>query len=1157
MRGQLILLTAFIAAVAVAAIMAAQIALQMGSYSAGARTGYGIYAKAWPEVVDLADSHVLQATAKASSQLSTAATTAGLYAWLSDLPYYTAKWYTNNSLSLLRTALLPIGAQLNFKYRISYTGFNGTLGPYPQAVEYSRWNLDPVRGGFLTIPGATLYRLVVTWQSDDYVNYYVVTYGAHVSEPGAAGEVYNVALADLLRKLGELKEEEIKSSLFAFLVDSQTCKLYQLPWWAEIKHCPLCLLHVRLPSYSEASGFKLEKEKAVEVLLVFIPNLQGDEIPVLKSGPCTGGQQPFVQDVVKVNKAVNNEPKAVFATQVQYNNQYSWGGRPEGYSNSYYWGADDIASWTQKVVSTQIGNTFCWNPPTGGVIDSRVEPKDDPDFRRVVRVYAKYATGTINWAFNVYYPNPPNYIDLRSLSWRGFTVEALVKPLVRDTIRPARLDLYYAPNSDPRYRHPICASLLAVQAVAPAIVWTNWYAGSGVWNGRTWDDAGSLPFDTSWYLFSISVDTSRVVYSVYSYNKTKPLIRLATKTTTHSWGGDWRFYIVLGSAIVDNPASSTPEEAYYAYVRIRPWVDPPPSVSLAPLGETPLARPGRVDVVALSAAKVEANINASGSVGLANVELLNISRAIGLSVKVVEWSVDGSNPNQDRYHYRVRVESTIPRGAVAAQFTLFYSLGSTYVNATCVGGPCTVKLAEYLGYSGGRDVAEWEVDFTVPKRASHAIFVNVFGSKVAVSTTQPKLYALSLQGGKTWYLINEGDGTGVLYIPWKPGQQGCTRWLADYSPKDPRFIGVYDVKYKCPNCGPCESWTVVLIPPGSVVRLDFTDSLTINDLNTFRAQWQPSIQQVSQPPSCPNPRYLRVYIPGNVSKPANEPLPYYIIYVPPGDIVLPTLSQSLYISFRVLKLDPANPQQWITLKNYYKYQEGLWIRVDGSLTRRGVILAVCSSDSSVGNPGDVFGVNNYIQLKLCQDSQCKDDLGWWWYRNDMNIGLSIDNYPDGFTIIYFTGGIYNDAIVALRIDGYPQNYCSDDYIALSPYNSKPIRLGDLSIWDRRLLSSDQSWRWHYDTFCFDRHIWESQPSNPGKIMVFIISVSKGMVLYQIFDENGYQWVRSYPNTEGYTSFKYAYANRPYYIAVAPFTWPRPYFYVDYPNGDSKGPRETT
>jgi len=1117
MRGQLILLTAFIAAVAVAAIMAAQIALQMGSYSAGARTGYGIYAKAWPEVVDLADSHVLQATVKASAQLSTAATTAGLYAWLSDLPYYTAKWYTNNSLSLLRTALLPIGAQLDFKYRMSYTGFNGTLGPYPQAVEYSRWNLDPVRSGFLTIPGATLYRLVVTWQSDDYDKYYVVTYGAHVSEPGAAGEVYNVALADLLKKLGELDEEKIKSSLFAFLVDSQTCALYQLPWWAEIKRCPLCLLHVRLPSSGEIfnSGFKLEKGKAVEVLLVFIPNLQGDEIPVLKSGTCTSGQ--LVQDVVKANKDVNNEPKAVFATQVDYK-PYPWGGRPERYSNWYYWGANDIALWTQKVVSTQIGSAqYCWNPPTGGVPEYWVKVEDNPDFRPVARVYARYTAGTKNWAFNVYYkPSTPQGDDnLRSLGWRGFTVEALVKPLVKNTIRPARLDLYYAPNSNPESRHPICANLLAVQAVAPVIVWTNWRAGSGVWNGRTWDDAGSLTFDTSWYLFSISADTSRVVYSVYSYNTTRPLMRLATKTTTHSFGGDWRFYIVLGSAIVDNPASGTPEEAYYAYVRVRPWVDPPPSVSLAPVGETPLARPGRVEVVALGAAKVEANINASGSVGLANVERLNISRTIGLSVKVVDWSADRSNPNQDRYHYRVRVESTIPRGAVAAQFTLFYSLGSTYVNTTCVGGPCTAKLAEYLGYSGGRDIAEWEVDFTVPKRASHAIFVNVFGSKVAVSTAQPKLYALS-QGGKTWYLINEGDGTGVLYIPWKPGQQGCTRRLADYSPRDPRFIGVYDVKYKCPNCGPCESWTVVLIPPGSLVRLDFTDSVTLSDLNTFRAQWQPPIQQVPQPPSCPNPTYLRVYIPGNVS------LSRYVLYVPK--------SVGLSTSSKILRLDPASLQPWVQLK-YYS-QEGLWIRLDGSLTRRGVVLAVCPSGGSSSSPTLIF--DRYLQLAL---------YTWGWYR--ARVDLDMANYPDGFTVVYFTGGTDDNAIVALRVDGNPQVYCPGDTTAR----------GDLSILDVD-SSTARWWWWHYDTFCFDRHVWESQPSNPGNIMVFTISASKEMALYQMWDSYGGRWVRSYPNTKSYTSFKYAYANRPYYIAVAPFTWPRPYFYVDTSTGPS-GPFETT
>jgi len=1130
----------------VAAIMTAQIALQMGSYSAGARTGYGIYAKAWPEVVDLADSHVLQATAKASAQLSTAATTTGLYAWLSDLPYYAAKWYTNSSLSLLKTALLPIGAQLDFKYRIFYTGFNGTLGPYPQAVEYSRWNLDPVRSGFLTIPGATLYRLVVTWQSDDYGGYYVVTYGAHVSEPGAAGEVYNVALADLLRKLGELEEEKIKSSLFAFLVDSQTCKLYQLPWWAEIKNCPLCLLHVRLPSSSsdEVSGFKLEKGKAVEVLLVFIPNLQGDEIPVLKSGPCASGQ-PMLSDIVKVNKAVNNEPKAAFAPQVGYE-QYPWGGRPAGYSVSYYWGADEIASWGKSVVNTQ----GCYHSPTGGVIRNEygVTVEDVPDFRPVARVYARYAVGTTNWAFNVYYKlNTPQEDDddnLRNLGWRGFTVEALVKPL-KGIIRPARLDLYYAWNTNPPppSRHPICAYLLAVQAVVPAIVWTNWYAGNGVWNGRTWDDAGSLTYGTSWYLFSISADTSRVVYSVYSYNTTRPLIRLATKTTTHSFGGDWRFYIVLGSAIVDNPASGTPEEAYYAYVRVRPWVDPPPSVSLAPVDKTPLARPGRVDVVALSATKVEANINASGSVGLANVERLNISRTIGLSVKVVEWSVDGSNPNQDRYHYRVRVESTIPRGAVAAQFTLFYSLGSTYVNTTCVdNGLCTATLAEYLGYSGGRDVAEWEVEFTVPKRASHAIFVNVFGSKVAVSTAQPKLYALG--GGTTWYLINEGDGTGVLYIPWKKsGQQVCTRWLADYSPKDPRFIGVYDVKYKCPNCGPCESWTVVLVPPGSLVRLDFTDSVSLSVLNTFRAQWQPPILPTPPLPSCPNPIYVRFYIPGNASK------GYYVIYVPPSDTQGPLLTYG--------GVDRRSAYAYLggSWKGVNLYRDGpsgvggYWVRLEGDLTNKAVLAVFCQGGTFTP-PQDLFRPPQ------------QPSSYFWTLTGPVEVTLqqaSLNEFKDGFTVVF---GHYRSV---------------PSWVALYNGTWSDSMLSCAS--NRRMVGIQQigspKWWWDYDGFCYDRHIWELYGAVSGE-RNFTISVARSVVLYQIFTSGAWgsgqnPWLRSYPNVvpsdgpsdlrnRAMTAFQRARAGvaggQRYSVAVIPFTWPRPFFYVD--SGTAvRGPFETT
>jgi len=1103
MRGQLILLTAFIAAVAVAAIMAAQIALQMGSYSAGARTGYGIYAKAWPEAVDLADSHTLQATLKSSSQLATAATSGGLYAGYSTMPYDVVAWYLNRSLSLVKAALLPLGAQIDFQYNLLYRGFNGTLGPYPQAVTYSRWSLQPIRQGFLTIPGATLYRLVVTWQSDDYSGYYVVTYGSHVSEPGSVGETYNVALADLLRRLND-PTIDIKSSLYAFLVDSQTCSLYQLPWWAEIKNCPLCLLHVRLPPSIEVPNFKFEKGKAVEMLLVFVPNLLGDEIPVLKSGPCAGGQQQILSDIVKVNKDVNNEPKAVFARQINYDAY----GRPQqpDPQYSYFWDYRDIrdpAKWERKEVRTY---SSCYPNPVSGGVSGWVTDWYDSGYGQVAYIYADYRAGTKNWGFNVYYG--PLDVSPSTSGWRGFAVEALVKPLRKDTIRPARLDLFYY-SSGPSTTHPICSNLFAVQAVSPAIVWANQRSSNnGVWNGRTWDDAGVITLASQWYLYSIAADSSKVVYSVYDYNATRPLKRLGIKTWQgNPWGTTWKFYIVLGSAIVDNPASSTSpwrEEAYYAYVRVRPWVDPPPAVALAPLGTSPLGVPNRVDVVALAKAQVKSQAVAYGGIGVAGIDRLVINRAVSLNATILTSRVKTPNdPNQVTVEYIIQVNSSIPRGSLAAGISLFYSLGSTYVNASCVNSPlCYTSLVEYRGYAAGVDAAVYNVTFTKPRGVSHAIVINVFGTKVAVSSTRPNLYALAATG-RSWYLINLGNGTGVLIIPWDSTAQGYRSIVYSLSPQDPSFVGVYDVSYGG------KSWTILLLAPRSLVNITFTRRVSFAELAQFVPPWQPAIQQL-QPP-CSNPQYMRVYMPGNVS------LGYYIVYVPPNLISSTKLSAYFF------------NQGWQLLQLHRDNVGGLWVKLTGSLTRRAALVAFCDGTSSLTSPTALFDF--FVRNVPGGYSQLLSSGG--------TLYASLQKYPDGFTVVF---GRYSSTPTGLAL-----------YNSSLNFQCQPTRLMVGMQYDY-VQSQGYTWLWQFDGFCFDQAIWERVgPTSP--IYNFTISITKQMAMYQIFTFQTGQtvwspWVRSYPNSAPalgggpLSAFLYAYADQKYSVAIMPFTWPRPYFFID-------------
>ncbi|MFN3805499.1 MAG: hypothetical protein ACK4SY_10620, partial [Pyrobaculum sp.] len=222
MRGQLVLLTALVVAIALTAILTAQLAIQTGLHSSAVRTGYGIYAKPWPEVVDLADSHTLQAVLKAASQVSTGGLTTGLYGD-SDLVYKPVSSYINKTLTSLQTNLLPLGAHLRFNYKVFYRGFNGSLGPYPQAVELSdTWNLNSFRDRRVSIPGnVELYRLTVTWHAEDHGWYYVVTYSAHVSEPGTLGEGYNEALAKLLNGL---RAVDMKNSLYVFLVNDSAIR---------------------------------------------------------------------------------------------------------------------------------------------------------------------------------------------------------------------------------------------------------------------------------------------------------------------------------------------------------------------------------------------------------------------------------------------------------------------------------------------------------------------------------------------------------------------------------------------------------------------------------------------------------------------------------------------------------------------------------------------------------------------------------------------------------------------------------------------------------------------------------------------------------------------------------------------------------------------
>ncbi|AFA40383.1 hypothetical protein Pogu_2356 [Pyrobaculum oguniense TE7] len=1125
-RGQIILLTALVLALAVSIVIVAQISTRMGQFASTYQTGYGIYAKAWPEAVDLADSHALQASLKGASQITTGALSAGLYSYWP----YAARWHTynatyaylNKSLTAVKESFLPLGAQLDFGATVSYYGFNGSLGPYPLAAPLTSYNLNPVRLGYLTIPGGTLYRLVVYWQAQDYNGYFVATYSAHVSEPGAVGETYNVALAELLQAFNR-SGYNLKKRLFFFLVhyDSGGCKIWQLPWWAEIKKCPLCLLHVRLPNVTEIGMDPpiLRRGAVSEILVLLLPaDLQGDQLALWLSGPCSQGGGLTTQQIT-VNIDANDNPYAVFAQTVQYD-----GPTPVSWSNPLYWSAADIRDWQSDIVSDNCRPKSRYKV-TGGVRGWGVDLVYDGGFGQVAEVWAEYYAGTKNWAYNLYIPTPVSISG-----WPGFRTEALVRPMSLNTIRPARFDLYYY-SSDPGSTHPICANFVAVQAVSPVLVWTNWRGwrdeNSGVWNGRTWDDAGSVYFDSSWYLFTIYGSSDSIIYQIYSYNSTRALKAIATKRVQDTPRGvtSWQFYIVLGSAIVDNATSTTAswvERARYAYVRLRPWVDPPPGVTFTTLDAPPLVRPSRVDVVANRFANASSRVGLSGLIGLAGVYDLRIVRSVSLNASISLAAPPVVGPNQNTFTYWVEVSSSIPRGALAASFTLFYSLGSTYVNASCSSALCSATLVRYLGFDGSRDRAVYQVRVTVPAWVSHSIIVNVFGTKVALSPTAPRLYVVGA-GGRSWYIINEGDGTAIFIFPWS----GDATPVYSYSPDDPRYVGVNHVT------DGSKRWTVVLVPPGTVVNITFAAPADASYLRDALVPWQRAYWAGQVSPPCPDPRFVRVYMPGNAT------LRRYFVMIP-RDLGLQRNSR------------PSPPIAhafigggWRQIPTYRDEAGMLWLRLDvqsfspNQLTGRAVLVALCGSPNSNPRPESFFGFYKS------------------WSPNSPEYPPlpPLDNYPDGYTVVVWLGR--QRAVALFNISDYatPPVYSCNDKRKIIGMHYKDFPY--------------YRYIWDYNGFCFDNHIWEQVGTDTSSATyVYMISVSQSTVLYQIFPGPGAaQWLRSYPNRapalrdpvlgdRPMLYFSHIYANDAFSFTVVPFTWPRPYFYLDFDRRDP-GPYETT
>ncbi|MEM1926853.1 MAG: hypothetical protein QXR64_07370, partial [Pyrobaculum sp.] len=807
-----------------------------------------------------------------------------------------------------------------------------------------------------------------------------------------------------------------------------TIRIQSLPWYAEIYQCPLCMLHFEVPG-----GF-LQKGKASEVLLVY--SSAGVPTPLVFA---IEDRHVGKVDTIDINPIVTSNPKSVF---------------PQ------YFDASDIATWQRAVVYT---DGQCYRQPTGSVFDGEVDISPERPQTSLVsssaRVYATYAANTTRHGFNVF----------REVVWDksvGYRVEALVMPENINYIRPARLDIYYSGN--PSTTHPICASFYGVQVVNPVIVWSNW---RGVWNGRTWDLGGTVYSERQWYLMSVSVDNSAVEWAVYHYNSSGRPLKLLGKTSRPPAVYPTRFWIVIGNAIVDNPGSETTswtEAAYYAYVRVRPWVYPEPSVALAPLGGFVVAEPFRRDVVARKSSSIAIDLTSRLDISAALVKNLIIDASMRASAEIIKSSTS-VGVLEVRYSYLINVSHTEPRAALGAVFTLYYVTGNTPRNLTLPS-----ILVQYGDYW-----AVYNVTFTIPKWASFAVLVSIPGSvtaRLAVSSGEPRVYYL--QRGEEYYVANYGDGVAVLYAPW-----GAIKSFDDgRRPHDQAFAGYFGALYNVTNGR--EKWHVIVIPPGGLVKI-----VTNHDIRNWAPSWV-RLRQI-QPP-CSITDIKRVYFPGNVST------SYYIVLLPG------------VIRGQVHMLRENG--QWAQLQSYHESNDNfMWVRFEsarGNLSHTGRLIVLCGSGGG-GNINSVIG------------------SGFWGVGNnyaDLGTRASLAQFPDGFAVYIRTSGGTVGLSNSTTIPSFWSCTTAQTHMAI--------------------YSVGWAYYWHFDGFCFDRHIWEL---SGGGVFMYSLALSRSTALFRMIDRAGVEtWRRSYPNApvgfpRPFVSYRYVVVpGHQFTWYLVPFTWPEPY-----------------
>jgi hypothetical protein len=1099
MRGQALVLAGLILTMAVVVVMTALYTAQSSPAVSLGKPSYGYVSRSWPDLVKAAGGYLSYVASQTGFTLARGSLEVGLYGRPRDaywLHYNETQRRASAGLASMSAAMsyLQVNASGRVWYRVR--GFNGTLGPYPLAAEYSNWNLAVVTTGVSVSCGSEVVtiklvplnaraaRFVVQSPADVNVEY-VLTYIGHTSDIVSIGAGYNDILSDMLR----VGDPNGRLALYVFdssvLSQSQICgrsdgeivalvqsNLQSVPWYAEIYRCPLCLLHFKVPPTF------LQRGKVSEVLITYsTAPLQPPQFKVIITRQ--GSYAEYVFDVASAHTTSN--PSEVFPG---------------------YFSASDIATWGRAVVRT---DGVCHNPPSGGVAASGVALSavvpPGTTIPNSVRIYATYSAGTVNHGFNVYTPYTWMYSSV------GFKVEALVLPENVNFISPVRLDIY---ASNPATTHPICANMYAVQVVNPATIWSWWRIGGGyIWNGRTWDVGYVVYSDRQWYLLSFALSPAGVAqWAVYHYNSSGRPMKLLGVTTRS--GASWlqNFYMVLGSAIVDDPGSATSawtEAAYYAYVRVRPWVYPEPSASLAPLDKPPLVAPVRQDIVALERSEMRLRLDATLDMPGALVRRLNATTWLNASA-VIERNCNprgNARGSREEVHqrtlwYLINVTHSEPRAALSSQFFVYYVLGNSPRNTT----------ATWTLYDYGDKWACFNVTFTVPRRAPFVILISVSGSiipKLAVSDARPRVYYLPLRnpdGSYTYYVMNYGNGTAVFYMPWGTVQSFDDSW----DPRSLGYAGYFGALYNVTNGR--ERWQVLVVPPGGLVKFK-TPAQT--DLRCCSPTWQtPYVAQIGTP--CTPLGIYRLMVPTNITT------NYYIFAI---DGVSPEVRSRLRA---VHVFGPHTGGGWRSAHFYIErdptgaLSPRVWVRVDappGSIDYSGMLAVLCP-DGPGENKVATFGSGNYGTPPSSA------------FSASIGARANLATFPDGFTVDLRPTSSSIGSWGLANATSLPTSSCSVDQSHVAIY-----RIGS-SYW------------WHFDGFCFDRHTWEKQ-GGPSPYFASI-SLSRQFVLYRMwtssFDEAG-MWRRSYPNApvslnRPYVAYQYVVAQFGFEWRIRPFAWPEPY-----------------